>query len=232
VVFRHQTIRDLFPLHEPFAVLQVGGVNMHRKFIIVLALLAIFAANPQRLFAQSELSEFTDNEYDYAFRYPSSWKMRPPPPKGADDIGEVRVFIGGPRAALTVTVGHHGKNLSEAAYRSNPNSDQIINSLIEITIEQLYKKMSRTLNASRMSVLERKALDSNKGIRFYISTIHFIDGKPPIVVVGTHLQPFDKPYGIAFVMNVIADKKMKDDQKLYNDIFNSFHLLGEQPVTR
>jgi hypothetical protein len=89
--------------------------------------------------------------------------------------------------------------------------------------------MSRTLNASRMSVLERKACDSNKGIRFYISTIHFIGGKPPIAVIGTHLQPFDKPYAIAFVMNVIADKKMKD-QKLYNDIFNSFHLVGELPL--
>ena len=72
----------------------------------------------------------------------------------------------GPRAALTVTVGRHGKIVSETNYRSNPNSDQIINTLIEITIDQLYKKMSRTLNASRMSVLERKAFDSNKGSDF------------------------------------------------------------------
>jgi hypothetical protein len=214
---------------EAFRSLQVGGFNMHRKPLILVAFLAIFAASPQRLFAQSEVSEFTDNEYDYAFRYPLNWKMRPPPPKRADDFGEIRVFMVGPRAALTVTVGRHGKIVSETNYRSNPNSDQIINTLIEITIDQLYKKMSRTLNASRMSVLERKAFDSNKGIRFYISTIHFIRGKPPIAVIGTHLQPFDKPYAIAFVMNVIVDKKMKD-QKLYNDIFNSFHFVGELPL--
>jgi hypothetical protein len=92
--------------------------------------------------------------------------------------------------------------------------------------------MSKTINANRMTVLENRVVPSTKGIRFYISTIHFLDGKPPVAMVATHMHPFDKPYGIIFLMSILADKKVKQDQNLYDDIFNSFHLLGELPATK
>jgi len=180
--------------------------------------------------AESSVAEFTDNDYNYAFQYPSDWKIKPPPPKQEGDLGEVRAFVQGPRAALMVVVGHLGKSVSESQYRSNPDSDQIVKAFINLSIEQVYKKMSKTLNASRMTVLESKELPSNKAIRFYISTVHFIDNRPPIAVVGTHLIPFDKPYSIVFLMSIVADRKMKEDQKLYDDIFNSFRLIGEMPL--
>lgn len=178
----------------------------------------------------SKVAEYTDNEYNYVFQFPSDWKMKPPPPKQEGDLGEVRVFILGQRASLTVTVGTLGKAINKSQYEGNPNSDRIVKGMIDLSIEQVYKKMSKTLNASRMAVLESRALPSNKALRFYVSTIHFIDGKPPVGVIGTHLIPFDKAHMIVFVMTVVADKKMKEDQKIYDNIFNSFHLIGEKPV--
>jgi len=119
--------------------------------------------------------------------------------------------------------------VSESQLRNNPDSERIVKMLIDLSIDR-YKEMSKSFKASRMTVLESKLTPSNKGIRFYISTIHFIDGKPPIALIATHIHPFDKPYGIIFLMSVVADKHLKEDQMLYDNIFNSFHLVGEQSV--
>ena len=181
------------------------------------------------LAAEGTTSEFRDNEYNYTFRFPSDWKMRPPPSKEEGALGEVRAFVQGPRAMLTAIVGRHGKTVTESQFRSNPRREDAVKGMIDLSVEQ-YKKISKTLNANRMTVLESKELQSNAGIRFFISTVHFIDGKPPIMIVGAHLQPFEKPYMIIFQMNVVADKRAKEDQKIYDSIFNSFHLFGELPV--
>ena len=177
--------------------------------------------------ASSNVAELTDNELNYVFQFPLDWTMKQPPPNHEGDLGEFRVFIQGPRATLTVLIGKIGKSVSEAAYRSNPNSDRLVKSLLDLTVEQ-YKKISKSLHASRMTVNETKVMLSNKGIRFYITTTHFIDDKPPMIILGTHLLPFDKPYMIVFMMNILVDKRLKEDQKIYDNIFNSFHLIGEQ----
>ena len=145
-------------------------------------------------------------------------------------MGETRVFIQGPRAAIIAIVGNIGKTLSKSQYDSNPNSDTIVKAMIDLTVEQVYKKMSKTLNASRMTLLESKVMRSEVGIKFYVSTLQFIDGKPPVAIIGTHLVPFEKPHMIVFLMSIIADKKMKEDQRLYDNIFNSFRLVGEVPI--
>lgn len=176
----------------------------------------------------SNVAEYTDNEYNYAFQFPSTWKMKPPPAKQEGDLGEARVFISAPRATLMAVVGQIGKTVAEAAYRSNPDSERVVKALIDLSVEQ-YKKVSKSLNAGRMIVNETKVMPSNKGIRFYITTTHFIDDKPPVIIIGTHLVPFDKPYMIVFMINILVDKRMKEDQNTYDNIFNSFHLIGETP---
>ena len=74
-----------------------------------------------------------------------------------------------------------------------------------------------------------RVMPSEVGVKFYVSTLQFIDNQPPIAIIGTHLVPFEKPHMIVFLMSVIADKKMKDDQHLYDRIFKSFRLVGEAP---
>jgi hypothetical protein len=128
-------------------------------------------------------------------------------------------------------VGNIGKSVTRQAYESVPNQDAITQEMIDLTVEQ-YKKMSKNFNATSMVVSETQNMRSHVGIKFYVSTIHFVEKKPPIALLGTHLVPFEKPYMIMFVIAVVVDKNLKEDQTLYNNIFNSFHLLEEQPVTR
>jgi hypothetical protein len=180
------------------------------------------------LAAESGVAEFNDNVYLYGFQYPSDWKMKPPPLKHEGDLGETRIVIQGPRAVLSIVVLQIGKTVTEADYRSNPNSELMVKAMIDLSVEQ-HKKISKTLNASRMTVHEAKIMPSNKGIRFYITTTHFIDDKPLLVILGTHLIPFEKPYMIMFMMNIMVDKIMEEDQKTYDNIFNSFRLIGETP---
>ena len=136
----------------------------------------------------------------------------------------MRVLIQGPRTALSVIIGHIGKSVSESQFRSSPESERAVKMMIDLSVDR-YKRMSKTFNATRMNVLETRVVPSRDGIHFYISTIHFIDGKQPLGLIGAHLHPFDKPYGIIFLMTVVADKTMKESQTLYDGIFNSFHLV-------
>jgi hypothetical protein len=46
--------------------------------------------------------EYTDNDYDFAFLFPSDWKMKKPPEKG--EFGEVRVMVQGPRGAYVMAI--------------------------------------------------------------------------------------------------------------------------------
>jgi len=70
--------------------------------VLVFLVLSVVACS---FASAASVAEFSDHQYSYAFQYPADWKMKPPPAKQKDDLGEVRGFIQGPRAALTVTLG-------------------------------------------------------------------------------------------------------------------------------
>jgi hypothetical protein len=59
--------------------------------------------------------EFTDNDYNYAFQYPSDWRMEKTPDKG--EFGEVRVMLQGPRDVIaTVTIERLGAAISKEQF--------------------------------------------------------------------------------------------------------------------
>ena len=88
--------------------------------------------------AESRVAEYTDNDYNYSFQFPSDWKMKKPPPNG--EFGEVRVMLQGPRgASVMVAVGKLGTVISKEKFDSNPNSLSIVQQMIDLTIEQIYR---------------------------------------------------------------------------------------------
>jgi hypothetical protein len=204
-------------------------------------LATIFAATPvsdasgASARADTRLVEYTDNEYGYAFQFPSDWRLQKPPEQG--DAGEVRVLVRSPRKATYVfaTVGRMGKSTSRRDFEASQNRDAVVNALIEWTIEQVYKKTSREIGASSMMVGEKRPISSPDGIAFYVSTGHFLDvpksqptKKVVVVVAGTHIVPFGKAYIIAFMMVSPLDATATSENETVRRVFNSFHIVRER----
>src|SRR2546425_210373 len=101
--------------------------------------------------------------------------------------------------------------------------------LIEMTLDQIYKKTSRDISADRMIVSEKREVPSNAGLCFYISTAH-IKSNVTMLMAGIHIIPFDKPYAVNFTMVSPVDPKATEDNDTMTRVFNSFHILGERPI--
>lgn len=118
--------------------------------------------------AKPNIVEYLDNEYDFAFQYPSDWKLQEVP-KG-NEFGETRVMLRSPSRAVAsvffVSISHVvGKSVSREKFNNNPNRDAIVEQFIDdFLIEQMYKKASG-LNAEKMTVRERRAVPCNVGIK-------------------------------------------------------------------
>jgi hypothetical protein len=115
-----------------------------------------------------------------------------------------------------------------AQFESMPNRNNIVDGLIDLSIEEVYKKISRDIGAKNMVVSEKRMVPSDIGIKFYISTAHVKDNVP-IVIAGIHTIPFEKTYMIMFTMITPLDKTATKDNETITRIFRSFHLLGERP---
>jgi hypothetical protein len=57
-------------------------------------------------------------------------------------------------------------------FESSPNRDAAVEAMIELSVEQIYKKTSRDIGAERMIVSEKRVQPSDAGIMFYLSTAH------------------------------------------------------------
>jgi len=125
--------------------------------------------------------------------------------------------------------GNLGKSLTREQFEGNPNREAMVNAMIDFSVEQMYKKLSRTLGASSIIVSERRPLVSDVGIKFYIATANVITGKGVIVVSGQHIIPFGKDYMVTFVMVTPADPKATGENETLTSVFNSFHVAGESP---
>lgn len=175
-----------------------------------------------------KLAEYTDNDYSYAFQFPADWKMKKVPEAG--ELGEMRVLLQGPTCTVSATISKVGKAFTKKQFEDHPSRDKIADGMMNLTVEQIYKKTSKDINATRMVVAEKEILPSDSGIKFYISTLHFVGEKNiPAGVAGTHLYPFNKDYLINFVMVTPLKKDAKEENETCTKVFNSFHLVGENP---
>ena len=76
---------------------------------------------------------------------------------------------------------------------------------------------------------EKRAVPSNAGIKFYISTVIIKDNKS-MLMAGIHFMPFEKPYMVAFTMIGPVDRNATRDNETSTQVFNSFRILGERAI--
>lgn len=200
--------------------------------VVVLAVLPVAAQQPPSG-AAPQIVEYTDNQYNYTFQYPSDWKIQPTPPPG--EAGEVRVVVQSAtkRSQVIATVGTIGKGLTREQFENSPNRDAAVNAMIDLTVERVYRNLQRTIGVESTIVTERRALPSDVGIKFYISTSNIVigkSGKGVIGVAGTHIIPFGRNYMVNFVMITRVDPKATEEHETLNNVFNSFHVAGERPA--
>jgi hypothetical protein len=175
------------------------------------------------LVAQGEAppKEYVDHQYQFAFQFPADWQFEKNPPPG--EAGEVRAIVRHP------TNGHIGKTITKRQFESSPNRDAAVEAMIELSVEQIYKKTSRDIGAERMIVSEKRVQPSDAGIMFYLSTAH-IKGSITMLMAGIHIVPFEKRYMITFTMFTPVDRTAPKDNEIITRVFNSFHILGERPI--
>ncbi len=178
----------------------------------------------------ARIMEYTDNEYNYTFKFPSDWTEKEVVEQ--DELGEVRVLLQGPRASsimvLVNTLGK-GRKISKEHFNSIPNRNSFVNQMINFTVDQIYRTTSKKMNASKMIVVERQIRPSESGIKFYISTLHFINDVP-LGLAGIHTIPFGQDHVIGFVMSSILDSRTMEDNETFKHIFNSFRLIDDAPA--
>ncbi|MBI4190996.1 MAG: hypothetical protein HY525_10720 [Betaproteobacteria bacterium] len=186
-------------------------------------------ASSVRPVAEDSPREYVDHQYQFGFQFPAQWKFEKNPPPG--EAGEIRAIVRHPTKPMRVmaTVGQIGKSLTRQQFESSPNRDAAVTAMMELSVEQIYKKASREIGAERMIVSEKKVQPSDAGITFYISTGH-IKHNATILMAGIHVVPFEKSYMVTFTMITPVDKTATEDNETITRVFNSFHLLGERPI--
>jgi len=177
--------------------------------------------------------EYIDNEYGFVFQYPSDWKVVAPMLK--DESSEARVAFNTPKSnSIIVSVEKlYRPTISRAEFENNPNRDVFLDTLINLTIESVYKKTSRDIGASRMIIDDKYFIPSNIAIKFFVNTLHFIRteaGEQPMILSAIHCFPFDKDYSIRYMMLFTADAEDKAENETLTNVINSFHLVGEKPL--
>lgn len=193
--------------------------------------LGVVNAEPFSSVAETSPREYVDQQYQFAFQYPEDWKIEQNPPPG--EAGEARVIIRHPTKPMRVmaSVGDLGKAIiTKRQFESSPNRDAAVEAMMELSLEQLYKKTSRDIGADRMVVSEKRVQPSDAGIKFYISTAH-TKGNVTMLMAGIHIVPFEKPYMVTFTMITPVDQTGTSDNETITQILNSFHLLGEKPTS-
>ncbi len=173
--------------------------------------------------------EYVDQQYQFAFQFPADWKIEKDPPSGG--AGKVRALIRHPTKPMHVIamVGDLGTAITKRQFESNPDRELAVDRMMELSIEQLYKKTSRDIGADRMLVSEKRVQPSDTGIKFYISTSH-IKGNMTMLMAGIHIVPFEKPYMVTFTMIAPVDRTATKDNETITRVFNSFHVLDEKPI--
>ncbi len=201
----------------------LAGKTVALLFLILTILAGLSPAVQAR-----RIMEYTDNEYNYTFKFPSDWVERDVVEQS--ESGDIRILLQGPRAnSIMVLVNSlgPGREISKDHFESIPNRNTFVEQMINYTVNQIYRSTSLKMNASRMIVVEKQIRPSETGIRFYISTLHFVNDVP-LGLAGIHTIPFGEDHIIGFVMSSILDSQTMDDNETFKQIFNSFRLINER----
>ena len=198
------------------------------KGIQWVLVLVLFMVGAEETFAYTKMLEYTDNKYDFRFQFPSNWKTKEIFEN--DEFGEIRVLLQGPRASsIMVMVDPLEKKITRNQFRKNPDFNKLVQRMMDLTVDQVYRRTSKRMHSSKMIVLEKRIRPSKVGIKFYISTLHYINGVP-LGLAGLHAIPFGKDHTIGFVMSSILDSQTMEDNATFKRIFNSFYLIGDDPI--
>jgi hypothetical protein len=195
--------------------------------VLVLIIILMFSqwARAGAVQDQSGLEVYRDSKYGYAFQYPPGWDLRKLPEGAAND--DVRVLLQTPNGNSFMVVVEKGRqNPSKADFQSDPNRQAYVDKLIQQTTQQVYRTVGRNLGAVESKIGERTDLSNDRGIRFYVSTLHKMKAGDPVVVAGIHCYPFSRPYSISFMMTALFDRGAEKDNAVMTAVFNSFQLLN------
>lgn len=191
--------------------------------------LGVAIAQPFDSVAETSLKEYVDQQYQFAFQFPADWKIEKSPAPA--EAGEVRAIISHPRKPIRVIaiVRRLDSAFTKREFESSLNSDGIMEAIMELTLDRVYKKSSQDVGAERMVVSEKRSLPSEAGAKFYISTA-LTKGNVTMRSAGTHIVPFEKSYMITFLMISPVDQSASEDNETITKVFNSFHVLDEKPI--
>ncbi len=190
---------------------------------VLFVLLLIVGVYP--VATDARIMEYTDNQYNFTFKFPSNWVEQEIVEQ--DDYGEVRVLLQGPRASSIMVLVNplgKGRKISKEHFKSVPNRNSFINQMMNFTVDQIYRTTSKRMNASKMLVVERRIRPSESGIKFYISTLHYINDVP-LGLAGIHTIPFGKDHIIGFVMSSILDSKTMEENESFKLIFKFIEIV-------
>lgn len=186
-----------------------------------------YAAGAYGADAGSRMQQFVDNEYGYVFQYPETWKLRKLPEGGAHK--EIRLMLQGPNSSsFMVVVEKSDKTFTKRDFESNAGRQALVEQMMQQTIDQVYKTISKDIQATDMKVGERRDVSNEAAAKFYISTLHTLKTGKAIIVAGIHAVPFSKNHMINFVMTTPWDASAKTENEILTAVFNSFRLVGEQ----
>jgi len=179
--------------------------------------------------AQTDLKEYYDKEYGYMFKYPASWKLKELPEGGANK--DIRLVLQGPHGgSFTAVIDKTKKITKKAEFQNAADHTRQVGEMMQQTIAQIYRSISKNIKAVNMKVGEQSDLSNDVGIKFYLATLHTMKQGKPIIVAGIHCLPFDQDYSVNFTMTTFWDPVATQENETLVQILNSFRLVGELPV--
>jgi len=179
--------------------------------------------------AQTDLKEYYDKEYGYMFKYPASWKLKELPEGDANK--DIRLVLQGPHGGSFTAVIDKTKKITKKAEFENPaDHTRQVGEMMQQTIAQIYRSISKNIKAVNMKVGEQSDLSNDVGIKFYLATLHTMKQGKPVIVAGIHCLPFDRDYSVNFTMTTFWDPVATQENETLVQILNSFRLVGELPA--
>ena len=196
------------------------------------SLLVVFLlVQSQWVHAQTNLQEYYDKEYGYAFKYPASWKLRQLPEGDANK--DIRLVLQGPNGgSFTVVIDKIKRITKKTEFENDPDRTRRVGEMMQQTIAQIYQSISESIKAVNMKVGEQSDLSNDFGIKFYLATLHTMKQEKPIIVAGIHCFPFDKDYSVNFTMTTFWDPAATQENETLAQVLNSFRLVGEPQADR